>query len=200
MPRAKIVILEGHHWNKNGIRNWHQKNWPRGMPRGGVVLWRWGYIRRLCWQKRRGRGNASANANAVPVAGAVSSDWIILVANAAPKNGYESMGGVTNINGGLMIMNMYMIKCMLCQRLFPGRHSADSWPGPYPTSWWYQHGYRSRQCRQYTSRSISTTYGWAWESGSGTRNTTGLVGNCMFDMASKCIKYWLGSVVKLFCF
>ena len=70
--------------------------------------------------------HASANANAVPVAGAVSSDGNILVADAAPENGYESMGGVTNINGGLMIMNMYMIKCMLCQRLFPGRHSAGS--------------------------------------------------------------------------
>ena len=73
--------------------------------------------------------HASANANAVPVAGAVSSDGNILVADAAPENRYESMGGVTNINGGLMIMIMnimYMIKCMLCQRLFPGRHSTDS--------------------------------------------------------------------------
>lgn len=46
--------------------------------------------------------HASANANAVPVAGAVSSDGNILVANAAPENGYESMGDVTNINGAVV--------------------------------------------------------------------------------------------------
>ena len=55
------------------------------------------------------------------------------MANAAPKNGYESMGGVTKINGAVVHLasndhdhehvheQMYVV-----QRLFPGRHSADS--------------------------------------------------------------------------
>ena len=51
-----------------------------------------------------GEGNhASANANTAPGAGAVSSDGNMLVANAAPENGHESMG-VTDMNGAVVYL------------------------------------------------------------------------------------------------
>mmetsp|Transcript_7466 Transcript_7466/g.10715 ORF Transcript_7466/g.10715 Transcript_7466/m.10715 type:complete len:185 (-) Transcript_7466:139-693(-) len=47
--------------------------------------------------------NANVTANTASGAGAVSSDGNALVANAAPENGHESMGEVTDMNGAVEV-------------------------------------------------------------------------------------------------